>query len=90
MMRRDVRLGLNLIVDSSLTPFVSLDRRGNRVLIGICCMNLILFPLVKLYYIKRNQYKRKIWESLSPEQQSEYLDTTQERGSKRLDFQFFH
>ncbi|KAF9517801.1 hypothetical protein BS47DRAFT_1389517 [Hydnum rufescens UP504] len=66
------------------------DRRGNRVLIGICAMNLILFPLIKLYYIQRNKYKRAQWEALSPEEQGDYLERTKERGSKRLDFQFFH
>ena len=47
--------------------FISPDRRGNRVLIGLCAMNLVLFPLVKLYYIMRNKYKRRQWEALSPE-----------------------
>lgn len=43
------------------------DRRGNRDLIGICALNLLLFPLIKLYYIQRNQRKRKQWEALSSE-----------------------
>lgn len=44
-----------------------LYKRGNRVLISICVMNLFLFPAIKLYYIKRNQQKRRKWEALSPE-----------------------
>jgi len=67
-----------------------LYRRGNRVLISICAMNLVLFPLIKLYFIMRNKYKRRQWEALSPEEQAAYLDRTKERGSKRLDFQFAH
>ncbi|KAF9517770.1 hypothetical protein BS47DRAFT_1371223 [Hydnum rufescens UP504] len=67
-----------------------LYRRGNRALIGICAINLALFPLIKLYYIQRNKYKRSQWEALSPEEQANYLKRTKERGSKRLDFQFFH
>lgn len=43
-----------------------LYRRGNRALIGICVMNLFLFPLIKLYYVKRNQQKKRDWEALSP------------------------
>ncbi|KAF8317202.1 MFS general substrate transporter [Clavulina sp. PMI_390] len=67
-----------------------LYRRGNRQLIAICCMCIVMFPMVKSYYIYRNKQKRKVWDAMTREQQSEYLDTTRESGSKRLDFQFFH
>ncbi|KAF9517800.1 hypothetical protein BS47DRAFT_1371236 [Hydnum rufescens UP504] len=60
-----------------------LYRRGNRALIGICAMNLILFPLIQAF-------KRSQWEALSPKEQGDYLERTKDSGSKRLDFQFFH
>lgn len=65
-------------------------KRGNKVLIGICVFDIFLFLGVKLYYIQRNKYKAKIWESYSAEEKENYLATTKDKGNKRLDFQFHH
>jgi len=65
-------------------------KRGNKVLIGICVFDIFLFLGVKLYYIQRNKYKAKIWESYSAAEKENYLATTKDRGNKRLDFQFHH
>ena len=47
---------------------VSLDERGNRILIVICCVNLfLLYPGTKAYYIWRNRQRAKIWDAMSPE-----------------------
>ena len=29
-------------------------------------MNIVLFPLIRVYYIQRNKYKKRQWEALSP------------------------
>ncbi|PSR70856.1 hypothetical protein PHLCEN_2v13297 [Hermanssonia centrifuga] len=66
-------------------------RRGNRVLIIISCVNLvILYPSTKLYYIWRNKQRDRIWNAMTPEEQVHYLETTKDIGNRRLDFRFAH
>ncbi|EKM52298.1 uncharacterized protein PHACADRAFT_198365 [Phanerochaete carnosa HHB-10118-sp] len=66
-------------------------RRGNRILISISCINLIvLYPGTKLYYIWRNKQRDRIWNAMTPEQQVHYLATTKDVGNRRLDFRFAH
>ncbi|KAF2479861.1 major facilitator superfamily domain-containing protein [Neohortaea acidophila] len=65
-----------------------LYRRGNSVLACIGGMNIVIYLLVKVYYTKRNQQKRKQWNALSPEEQEVYRQNTTDAGSRRLDFQF--
>ncbi len=67
-----------------------IDRRGNKILLGICCFNIVLFYLVKAYYIWRNKSRDKIWNALSAEEKVNYIATTKEEGAKRLDFRFAH
>ena len=66
-------------------------RRGNRVLIAIACVNLfVLYPFTKFYYIYRNKQRDRIWNAMTPEEQSHYLATTKDVGNRRLDFRFAH
>ncbi|OJJ04056.1 hypothetical protein ASPVEDRAFT_891342 [Aspergillus versicolor CBS 583.65] len=67
-----------------------LYRRGNRVLIGINCLNVVLYLFAKWYYINRNKQREKIWGSMTSEEKEEYLNTTTDQGNKRLDFRFAH
>ncbi|WYZ46089.1 hypothetical protein EsH8_IX_000314 [Colletotrichum jinshuiense] len=67
-----------------------LYKRGNRSLLGIVCMNLVLYPLVKGYYVYRNKRRDRIWSGMSEEQRLAYLATTKDEGNKRLDFRFSH
>ncbi|KAF9872322.1 phthalate transporter [Colletotrichum karsti] len=67
-----------------------LYKRGNRALLGIVCMNLVLYPLVKSYYVFRNKRRDRIWNGMSEEQRLAYLSTTKDEGNKRLDFRFSH
>ena len=53
-------------------------------------MNIVLYGLVKLYYVMRNKYRENKWEAMTTEQRLEYLATTKDQGSKRLDFRFAH
>ena len=64
--------------------------RGNRVLIGLCCMNLALFLLCKFYYVARNKYKKGKWEAMSDSEKEEYLVKHGDDGNKRLDYLFEH
>lgn len=38
------------------------------MLLGIVCMNFVLFVLAKIYYVKRNQTKDKAWNNMSEDQ----------------------
>ncbi|KAL3420539.1 hypothetical protein PVAG01_06984 [Phlyctema vagabunda] len=65
-------------------------RRGNRQLIAICCMNIVIYLLAKAYYIWRNRTRDKQWKSMNEDERVEYLQTTTDSGNKRLDFRFAH
>ncbi|KAF2016904.1 phthalate transporter [Aaosphaeria arxii CBS 175.79] len=67
-----------------------LYRRGNKTLIGIACMNIVLFILTKVYYVSVNRSRDKRWNAMSAEEKEHYLATTTDKGNKRLDFRFAH
>jgi len=67
-----------------------LYRRGNKVLIGVCCMNIVLFALVKVFYVTTNRRRERVWSQMTLEEKQEYLATTKDKGNKRLDFRFAH
>jgi len=60
------------------------------VLVGICVLNIFLYLFAKAYYTWRNNQRNKEWDALTSEQKVEYLETTTDEGSKRLDFRFAH
>ncbi len=64
--------------------------RGNRALLGIICMNIVLYVLVKVYYVFRNKQRDGKWNAMSEEERIHYLATTKDEGNKRLDFRFAH
>ncbi|KAI0278181.1 MFS general substrate transporter [Russula aff. rugulosa BPL654] len=65
-----------------------LYKEGNRVLIGICVANIVLYLLTFLFYRSLNQRREKIWASMTPKVRAEYLETTKDVGNQRLDFRF--
>ncbi|KAJ7322864.1 allantoate permease [Mycena albidolilacea] len=66
-------------------------RRGNRVLIIIACVNvLVVYPGTKAYYMWRNARKAKLWDAMTAEERQHYLTTTTDIGNRRLDFRFAH
>ncbi|OTA96466.1 hypothetical protein M434DRAFT_19699 [Hypoxylon sp. CO27-5] len=67
-----------------------LYRRGNRQLAAICGGNIIIYILIKLYYIWRNKQRDREWNAMTREEQIHYLETTTDEGSKRKDFRFAH
>jgi len=64
--------------------------QGNKVLVGIAGFNVVLFFLVKGFYIWRNRVRDRQWNALTKQQQEDYLQTTEAEGMKRLDFRFAH
>ncbi|TCD62156.1 hypothetical protein EIP91_007284 [Steccherinum ochraceum] len=65
-----------------------LYRRGNRVLISIACMNIAMYFFTYVFYRTINARRAKIWDSWTPKQRQEYLDTTKDEGNQRLNFRF--
>lgn len=65
-------------------------RHGNKILLAIAAMNIALYLLTKTYYVLRNQHREKKWSAMTKQEQAHYLDTTSDRGNKRLDFRFAH
>ena len=53
-------------------------------------MNVVLYGLVKAYYVYRNKQRDTKWSAMTAEERVEYLATTTDLGNKRLDFRFKH
>jgi hypothetical protein len=67
-----------------------LYRRGNKILLGICSFNILLFYFVKAFYIWRNKVRDRQWNAMTKEEQEDYIISTKDEGMKRLDFRFAH
>lgn len=67
-----------------------LYRRGNKILLGICCFNVVLFYLTKAFYVWRNKVRDRRWNAMTKEEQEGYTLNTTDEGMKRLDFRFVH
>ncbi|KAH7067397.1 major facilitator superfamily domain-containing protein [Paraphoma chrysanthemicola] len=67
-----------------------LYRRGNKILLAICSFNIVLFYLVKAFYIWRNKVRDRQWNAMTKEEQEDYVVSTKDEGMKRLDFRFAH
>ncbi|PVH96617.1 MFS general substrate transporter [Periconia macrospinosa] len=63
-------------------------RNGNRALVGICIANICIYAGGRFYYMWRNKSKARKWGAMTREEQSHYLATTSQTGSKRLDTRF--
>lgn len=67
-----------------------LYRTGNKVLISICVYNMALFIGAKVFYVAKNRSRRQKWDAMTAWEKQRYLETTTDRGNKRLDFRFAH
>lgn len=65
-------------------------RKGNKVLLALIAYNIVLIVAIKLFYVWRNKTKEKKWSAMTEAQKQDYLATTTDSGSKRLDFRFAH
>ncbi|CAG9942292.1 unnamed protein product [Clonostachys rosea f. rosea IK726] len=64
--------------------------RGNKNLVAVASMNIVLYFLTKAYYVWRNKSRDKKWNAMTEDEKKHYLDTTTDEGNKRLDFRFAH
>lgn len=67
-----------------------LYRRGNKQLLAILAMNIVLYVLTKVYYVWRNKSRDRTWNAMTAAEKLNYLSTTTDEGNKRLDFRFEH
>ena len=67
-----------------------LYRRGNRNLLLVLVTNIFLYLGTKLYYVRRNEGRERIWSKMSEDEKLEYVMETTDEGNKRLDFRFAH
>ncbi|KAF4119913.1 Major Facilitator Superfamily [Geosmithia morbida] len=79
-------VGVNIYRDDD----APLYRRGNKVILSICCFNIVLLFAVKAFYIWRNKIRDERWNAMTKEEQEDYSLNTTDEGMKRLDFRFSH
>ncbi|KAH8689931.1 major facilitator superfamily domain-containing protein [Talaromyces proteolyticus] len=63
-------------------------KRGDRVLVILVCVNIVIYLLTKVYYVWRNKSRDGKWDAMSETEKLRYLETTKDEGSRRLDFRF--
>lgn len=63
-------------------------RRGNKTLLGIAILNIVLSFGVKGFYTWANKRREKIWSKMTEQEKIEHMERPEEEGSKRLDFRF--
>lgn len=64
--------------------------RANKILLAICCYNIVLIYAVKAFYIWRNTVRDRKWAAMTREEQEDYQLNTTDEGMKRLDFRLSH
>lgn len=65
--------------------------RGNKILISICALSLVVFVAQREYLRWLNKRKEKAWAAMTSQERVEYQADQAERekdGNKRLDFRF--
>lgn len=77
-------IGSNVYQASDAPRYVT----GNSILLAICGVCLILYPLTYLFYRRINRQRDAKWGAMSEADKSAYLETTKDGGSRRLDFRF--
>ncbi|KAJ7157110.1 major facilitator superfamily domain-containing protein [Mycena filopes] len=83
-----VQAGAIIYANIYRTDDKPLYKRGNRVLIGICCMNIVLYISTFFFYRTLNRSRDKKWTAWSKKEQQKYVETTTDVGNERLDFRF--
>lgn len=62
-------------------------RRGNRVLLVLNIVSIILIIATKAYYMWRNKQRTRKWAALTEDEKAQYLEEHKdETGPSRLDF----
>ena len=65
--------------------------RGNKVLISICALTLVVMVAQRMWLVLLNRRKERVWERMSMEERVVYQKDVRERereGNRRLEFRF--
>ncbi|ORX93897.1 major facilitator superfamily domain-containing protein [Clohesyomyces aquaticus] len=65
-------------------------KRGNRNLIIINVLAIVLFLFAKVYYVTKNKIRDRKWNAMTREERIHYIRTTKDTASRRPDFRFAH
>ncbi|EPX75382.1 pantothenate transporter liz1 [Schizosaccharomyces octosporus yFS286] len=65
-------------------------RRGNRDLIAITCLSILLYIFTKIFYVRLNRKREILWNGLTEAEKKNCVENTSDEGNKRLDFRFLH
>lgn len=79
-------IGSNIYRDDDRPYYI----RGNKILLAVCCFNIVALMFVKYYYVTRNKRREAAWAKLTGEEKVDYVRNTKDEGAKRLDFRFSH
>ncbi|KAK8853051.1 hypothetical protein IAR55_003752 [Kwoniella newhampshirensis] len=64
-------------------------KHANSAIVAIIVFNVaILYPSTRWYYRWRNAKRAAEWDVMTSDEKSGYLETTGDKGNKRLDFRF--
>jgi hypothetical protein len=63
-------------------------RKANTALLVISVFCLIWYPIMFVFYRAVNRSRDRKWDAMTENEKSEYLRTTKDEGSRRLDFRF--
>ncbi|KAF9453885.1 MFS general substrate transporter [Macrolepiota fuliginosa MF-IS2] len=85
-----VQAGAIIYANIYRTDDKPLYKRGNRTLIGITCMNIMLYIFAYFFYKTLNARRDKAWAAMTPEEQQNYINNTKDVGNQRLDFRFVY
>ena len=61
-------LGVQISAIAGSNVYQSGDKnniKGNSAMVAICVLNIILFPLTKLFYMYQNRKRGQIWNKMS-------------------------
>ena len=67
-----------------------LYHKGNSVLFAFALLMIPTLLATKYFYHYLNIKREKIWNAMSDEERDEYIATTTDKGSNRLDFRYAH
>ncbi|KAF6754358.1 major facilitator superfamily domain-containing protein [Ephemerocybe angulata] len=65
-----------------------LYKRGNKTLIAIASMNIVLYIGTHFFYKYLNHRRDKVWNSWTQDEREKYVENTTDVGNQRLDFRF--
>lgn len=65
-------------------------RTGNTALFALSISMFPILILTKLFYVILNKRRENKWSKMTVEEREEYILTTKDRGSSKLNFRFAH